>query len=146
MTALLASHGSRADFYIGTSGTPSTAIAISQYVDTTTLTFSRDKAEVSTFKELFKAYVAGMSDLVIPLSGPADVNLDTQLYGLFTMSGAGSAIQFEYAPLGVQSGSGQPLWTGFGFLTKYEIKTDTKGAFTWTGEFQNSGQPTRTIQ
>jgi hypothetical protein len=145
MTALSPSHGSRADFYIGTSGTPGTAIAISQYVDTASLTFSRDKAEVSTFKQLFKAYVAGMCDLVIPLSGPADVNLGTQLYGLFTMSGAGNAIQFQYAPLGVGA-TGSALWTGVGFLTKYEEKTDTKGAYTWTAEFQNSGLPVRTVQ
>lgn len=145
MVALSPSHGSRADFYIGTSGTPGTGVAISQYVDTASQTFTRDKAEVSTFKALFKAYVAGLIDLVLPINGPADVNITGQLYGLFIMSGAGSAIQYQYAPVGVGT-TGTPLWTGYGFLTKYEEKTDLKGAWVWTGEFQASVQPTRTIQ
>jgi hypothetical protein len=145
MTALSASHGSRADFYIGTSGSPGTAIAISQYLDTTSLGMTRDKAEASAFKQLFKSYVAGLCDLVIPLQGPADVNITTQMYALFIMAGAGSAIAWEYGPTGIGAGLG-PLYTGVGFLTKYEEKSALNAAFGWTGEFQNSGTPVRTIQ
>jgi hypothetical protein len=145
MTALSASHGSRADFYVGTSGTPGTAIAITQYVDTTALGFSRDKAEASAFKQLFKSYVAGLCDLSIPLQGPADVNLSTQLYGLLIMAGAGNAIAWEYAPLGVGT-TGSALYSGFGFFDKYEEKSSLTTAYVWTANFQNSGTPTRTIQ
>lgn len=145
MTALSASHGSRADFYIGTSGAPGTAVAITQYMSDVTQTMTRDKAEVSAFKNLFKAYVAGLIDLVIPLSGTADVNIDGQLYGLLIMSGGGNAIQYQYAPLGIGT-TGSALWTGFGFLSKYEQKSAVNGAYTFTGEFQGSSQPTRTIQ
>ena len=145
MTALSPSHGSRADFYIGTSGSPGTAVAISQYMTDTALGMTRDKAEVSAFMQLFKSYVAGLIDLVIPLSGPADVNIDAQLYNLFIMTGAGSAIAWEYAPLGVGT-TGSALWTGFGFLSKYEQKSPLNGAYSWTGEFQVSGTPTRSVQ
>lgn len=145
MTALAASHGSRADFLLGTSGTPGTTVAISQYLTDTGLPMTRDKAETSAFKQLFKSYVAGLIDLVIPLSGIGDVNIDGQLYNLFIMSGAGSAIQYQYAPLGVGT-TGSALWTGFGFLTKYEQKSAISGAYSFTAEFQSSTQPTRTIQ
>lgn len=145
MTALSASHGSRADFYLGTSGSPGTGVAITQYMADVALPFQRDKAETSAFKNLFKAYVAGLIDLAIPLSGTADVNIDGQLYGLLIMSGAGNAIQFQYAPLGVGT-TGSALWSGFGFLSKYEQKSAVNGAYTFTGEFQSSTQPTRTIQ
>lgn len=145
MTALSASHGSRADFYIGTSGSPGTAVSISQYLTDATQTMTRDKAETSAFKQLFKSYVAGLIDLVIPLSGTADVNLDGQLYGLLTMTGAGNAIQYQYAPLGVGT-TGSALWTGFGFLSKYEQKSAINAAYTFTAEFQASGTPVRTIQ
>lgn len=145
MTALSASHGSKADFYIGTSGAPGSGVAITQYMSDVTQTMTRDKAEVSAFKNLFKAYVAGLIDLVIPLSGTADVNIDGQLYGLLIMSGAGNAIQYQYAPLGIGT-TGSALWTGFGFLSKYEQKSAVNGAYTFTGEFQGSSQPTRTIQ
>lgn len=147
MTALSASHGSKADFYIGTSGSPLVPVQISQYGDTSGLSFSRDKAEVSAFKNLFKAYVAGLADLTVPLGGPADVNITGQLWNLFTMSNAGSNIEFQYAPLGYGV-TGSPLWTGTGFLTKYEEKVSTGAAWTWTGEFQGSSTsgPVRTIQ
>jgi hypothetical protein len=145
MTALAPSHGSRADFYVGTAGTPGTAIAITQYVDTASLGFSRDKAEVSAFKQLFKSYVMGLCDLTIPLQGPADVNVTTQIYGLFIMTGAGAAIAWEWAPLGVGT-TGSPLWSGFGAFDKYEEKSATSGAYTWTANFQNSGTPVRTVQ
>lgn len=145
MTALAASHGSRADFLIGTSGSPSVPVAITQYLSDATQTMTRDKAEVSAFKNLFKAYVAGLIDLVIPLSGSADVNIDGQLYNLLIMTGAGSAIEYQYAPLGVGT-TGSALWTGFGFVAKYEQKSAINGAYTFTAEFQGSGTPSRTIQ
>lgn len=145
MTALSPSHGSKADFYLGTSGTPGTAIAITQYVDSTGLSFSRDKAEVSALKQLFKSFVAGMADATIPLQGPADTNIAGQMWNLFIMSGAGSAIQYQYAPGGFGT-SGTALWTGFCFVSKYEEKAGTGTAYVWTGELQNSGQPVRTIQ
>ena len=145
MTALSASHGSRADFYVGTSGTPGTAIAISQYVDSAALGFTRDKAEASAFKQLFKSFVAGLCDLSIPLQGPADVNISTQIYGLFIMSGAGNAIAWQYAPLGVGT-TGSALYTGVGFFDKFEEKSALNAAYAWTGNFQNSGTPVRTVQ
>jgi hypothetical protein len=145
MTALSASHGSRADFYLGTSGTPGTAVAVSQYMTDTTLGMTRDKAESSAFKQLFKSYVAGLIDLVIPLTGIADVNIDAQLYNLFIMTGAGNAIAYEYAPLGVGT-TGSALWSGFGFLSKYEQKSPLNGVYGFTAEFQASGTPTRTVQ
>lgn len=145
MTALSASHGSRADFYIGTSGSPGTGVAISQYVNDAALPFQRDKAETSTFKQLFKSYVAGLIDLSIPFNGIADVNIDGQLYALLIMSGAGSAIQFQYAPLGVGT-TGSALWTGFGFLDKYESKSALNAAYLFTANFQSTTVPARTIQ
>lgn len=145
MTALSPTHGSRADFYVGTSGTPSTAIAITQYLNDTSLSFSRDKADVSAFKNLFKAYVAGLCDLSIPLTGPSDSNISSQIYNLFIMTGAGNAIAWEYAPVGIGT-TGTGLYTGVGFFDKFEEKVSTAGAYVWTANFQNSGTPVRTTQ
>lgn len=145
MTALSASHGSKADLYLGTSGSPGSGVAISQYVADAGFPLQRDKAETSSFKQMFKSYVAGLIDLTIPFNGTADVNIDGQLWGLLIMSNAGNAIQFQYAPLGVGT-SGSALYTGFGFLSKYEQKSAVNGAYTFTAEFQSSTQPVRTVQ
>lgn len=147
MTALAASHGSVADFYIGTSGSPGTPVQISQYLNDVTFGINRDKAETSAFKAMFKSYVAGLCDLTIPLAGTADTNISGQLYNLLIMVGAGNAIEYQYAPVGLGT-TGTPLYTGFGFLTKYEEKTAINSAWTFTAEFQSSSitGPTRTIQ
>lgn len=145
MTALAATHGSVADFYIGTSGSPSSPVQISQYLNDVTFTIQRDKAETSSFKQLFKSYVAGLCDLAIPLTGHADPNISSQLYNLLIMVGAGNAIEYQYAPVGLGN-TGTPLWTGFGFITKYEEKTSLTTPWDFTAEFQASGTPTRTTQ
>jgi hypothetical protein len=145
MTALIPTHGDNADVQIGTSGAPGTAGTITQYNNSVSFGFTRDKAEVSAFKNLFKAYVAGMIDLSIPLGGPADANIGTILWNLFTMSNAGVAIIFTWAPNGLAN-TGTPLWTTYGFLDKYEEKGGINEAYTWTGNFQSSVTPVRTIQ
>ena len=118
MTALAASHGSVADFYLGTSGSPNTPVQISQYLNDVTLTIQRDKAETSAFKQLFKSYVAGLCDLAIPLTGHADPNISSQLYNLLIMVGA----EGDRVPVrpGGPSATRAPRRTGFGFITKYE--------------------------
>jgi hypothetical protein len=146
MTALSPTHGYNADVQIGTSGAPGTAGTITQYNNTVSFSFSRDKAEVSAFKNLFKAYVAGMADLSVPLAGPADPVITGILWNLFTMSNAGNAIILVWAPDGISGGSGTPLWTTYGFLDKYEEKGSINSAYEWTANFQSSVLPVRTIQ
>jgi hypothetical protein len=146
MTALAPTHGDNADVQIGTSGSPGTAGTITQYNNSVNLSFTRDKAEVSAFKNNFKAYVAGMMDLSVPLGGPADPVITGILWNLFLMSSAGNAIIFVWAPNGIQASSGTPLWTTYGFLEKYDEKGGINEAYTWSATFQSSVTPVRTIQ
>jgi hypothetical protein len=144
MTALQPTHGSIADFELGTVGSPGTGVVISQYISDVTFSIARDKAEVSAFKDVFKAYVAGLCDLTISFNGTADLNIDPQLYGLLVMTTP--SIQYIYYPEGIDVGSGTTVFTGTGFLDKVEWKTAVNSAYTFSATFQNSGAPTHTTQ
>lgn len=143
MTALLATHGSIADFALGTSGTPGTGVIVSQYINDLTWSAQRDKAEVSAFKNVFKAYVAGLSDLTLAFTGSADQNIDGQLYGLLILQTP--AIQAIYYPEGVGN-TGTAYWTMTGFLDKLELKTATSSAYTFSCSFQSNSTPVRAVQ
>lgn len=146
MTALAATHGSVADFELGTSGSPGTGVVVSQYMDDVTFAMARDKAETSAFKQLFKSYVAGLIDLTIAFNGIADQNIDGQLYNLLIMAGAGNAIQYIYYPEGISPGSGTAFWTGLGFVDKLELKSAINSAYVFSANFQASGTPSRATQ
>src|ERR1700758_1167788 len=101
MVALAASHGSRAQFFIGTSGAPTNpSFELSQYLRDAGLPFNREKAEVSAFRNLQKAFVAGLIDSVIPLSGPYDANIDATFYALMTLASPANNIAWQYGPTG----------------------------------------------
>jgi hypothetical protein len=144
MTALEPTHGSIADFELGTTGSPLTGVVISQYISDVTFSIQRDKAEVSAFKDVFKAYVAGLCDLTLTFNGSADQNIDSTLYGLLIL--VTPSIQYIYYPEGINVGSGTSVFTGTGFIDKVELKTAVNSAYTFSASFQNSGTPTRTTQ
>lgn len=148
MTALSGSHGSRAQFFVGTPGTPGTAnFEISQYLKETGLPFNREKAEVSAFRSTEKSYVLGLIDAVIPLGGPWDANVDANMEGLFVLASPANTIAWQYGPTGIGGGLGI-LYQGTAAMTKYEIKSALNGANEWTGELQISSTtpPTRSVQ
>jgi hypothetical protein len=145
MTNLSPTHGSQAQFQTGTAGAPGTPGLIFQYLNSTGLPLNRDKAEASAFHNIMKAYVAGLGDAAIPLAGPWDVNLDAIMEGLLFLPSPANNVVWGYGPTGIGAGLG-PLYAGTGILTKYEIKSSISAANEWTGEMQNSGNVTRTIQ
>lgn len=132
MTALMPSHGSNADVFVNGN-------VVSQYFSDLTMSLSRDKAEVSAFKNVFKAYVAGMSDNTVSLSGFFDPNIDAWLY---TYMNQLTAYQNEWlwAPNGAQGSvaQGNEAFAVSGQSTKYEIKSAINAANTITAEVQQS--------
>lgn len=143
MVALLPTHGSIADLYLGTVGSPGTGVAVSQYMNDVTWSAQRDKAEVSAFKNVFKAYVAGLSDLTVAFAGSGDQNIDGQLYGLLIL--VTPSIQMIYYPEGIGN-TGTASWTMTGFLDKLELKTAVNSAYSFSCTFQSNGTPVRAIQ
>lgn len=138
MVALAASHGSITDVLVNGN-------IVSQYFTDLTFTNTRDKAETSAFKTLFKSYVAGLIDPVVTLSGLFDSSVSTAedplLYGYLT---ALTAVDnsWIYAPLGAVGASAQGVtaYAIYGISTKYEIKSALNAANTITAEIQIDNQ------
>lgn len=134
---MAAVHGSSAYFSVQDSG--GTQRDLSTYLSESGLARSADTADVSTGGSTSKKYIAGLKDATIPISGPFDATVDGYLAGILGMTRA-----FIFRPAG--TGSGLPEYTGSGILTSYEESSPVDGAATLSGEFQVTGDVTRTVQ
>lgn len=132
MVALSPTHGSLADVLVNGN-------VVSQYFNDFGINPTRDKAEVSAFKSVFKSYVAGMIDSVASISGFYDPNIDTDLYTYLTQVTAYNN-QWFYAPAGAQGSTTQnnTAFSITGATTKYEVKSATNSANSITAEVQLS--------
>lgn len=134
MTALNATHGSNADVF--TNG-----LVMSQYFNEFSQSASRDKAETSAFKQMFKSYVAGLGDNVLAFGGLYDASNNTAedavLYSYLTQVTSTDNVWF-YAPAGAQgsSAAGNIGYSVTGIQTKYEIKSNLQSANSITAEVQ----------
>lgn len=133
-------HGSKAEFWIGTADDPEVLVDISERLNNVGLPWERDKAEVSTFKSKTKKYVGGLKDAAIPLEGPYDPWLDGILYELLDAD----SVAFRYRPVG--SGVGKPEFNGHCTVTKHEVKTEVGSAGSISAEAQIDGEAPRTAQ
>lgn len=134
---MAATHGKNAKFRITDAG--STLRDISAYLTDAGLPRSADTAEVSTLGMNSKAYIPGLLDGTIPISGPWDATVDGYLAGILGMERP-----FEYEPAG--TGTGKVKYSGDAILTAYEPSTGVSDAGRFSGTFQVTGDVTREIQ
>ena len=126
-------HGKSAAFKIDDSG--GTLRDISNVLTDVAVSRSADVAEVSAFSNSSKAYVAGLKDATITISGSFDATVDGYLKGILGASGS-----FEFYPIG--NTGGNPKVTGEAICTSYDRTPDVGGAVTFTAAFQVSGDVT----
>ncbi|MFE9742963.1 hypothetical protein [Streptomyces sp. NPDC006477] len=133
-------HGSKAEFWIGTADAPEVLVDVSDRLNNVGLPWQRDKGEVSTFKSTTKKYVGGLKDAAFPMEGPYDPWLDGILDELINYD----SVVFRYRPIG--TGTGKPEYNGRFMLTKHEIATEVGGPGTISAEGQVDGEAPRSIQ
>ena len=126
-------HGKDAAFKIDDSG--GTLRDISNVLTDVAVSRTADVAEVSAFSNSSKAYVAGLKDATITVSGSFDATVDGYLSGIL-----GSEGSFEFYPIGTTSGN--PKSSGECILTSYDRTPDVGGAVSFTASFQVSGDVT----
>ncbi len=127
-------HGKSAVFKIDDSG--GTLRDISNVLTDVSISKTADVAEVSAFSNSSKAYVAGLKDAVITISGSFDATVDGYLKAIVGTA-AGS---FEFYPIG--STSGLPKASGNAICTSYDRTPDVGGAVSFSASFQVSGDVT----
>lgn len=126
-------HGKNAAFKIDDSG--GTLRDISNVLTDVAISRTADVAEVSAFSNSSKAYVAGLKDATITISGSFDATVDGYLSGILGAEGS-----FEFYPIGTTGGN--PKASGECIMTSYDRTPDVGGAVTFTAAFQVSGNVT----
>ena len=126
-------HGKSAAFKIDDSG--GTLRDISNVLTDVAVSRTADVAEVSAFSNSSKAYVAGLKDATITISGSFDATVDGYLSGILGAEGS-----FEFFPIGTTGGN--PKASGEAICTSYDRTPDVGGAVTFTAAFQVSGDVT----
>jgi hypothetical protein len=126
-------HGKNAAFKIDDSG--GTLRDISNVLTDVAISRTADVAEVSAFSNSSKAYVAGLKDATITISGSFDATVDGYLSGILGVEGS-----FEFYPIGTTGGN--PKASGEAICTSYDRTPDVGGAVTFTAAFQVSGDVT----
>jgi hypothetical protein len=127
-------HGKSAVFKIDDSG--GTLRDISNVLTDVSISKTADVAEVSAFSNSSKAYVAGLKDAVITISGSFDATVDGYLKAIVGTA-AGS---FEFYPIGTTGGN--PKASGNAICTSYDRTPDVGGAVSFSASFQVSGDVT----
>jgi len=126
-------HGKNAAFKIDDSG--GTLRDISDVLTNVSISRTADVAEVSAFTNSSKAYVAGLKDATMTISGSFDATVDGYLSGILGEEGS-----FEFYPIGTTGGN--PKASGEAIMTSYDRTPDIGGAVTFTAAFQVSGDVT----
>jgi hypothetical protein len=126
-------HGKNAAFKIDDSG--GTLRDITDVLTDVAVSRTADVAEVSAFSNSSKAYVAGLKDATITISGSFDATVDGYLKGILGAEGS-----FEFYPIGTTGGN--PKASGEAIMTSYDRTPDVGGAVTFTAAFQVSGDVT----
>ena len=128
-------HGKTAVFKIDNSGGSLTDI--SAYCDNVDFPLTADTAEVTTFGDSSKEYIAGLKDATISISGSWDATSDAVLAGIIGVAGT-----FEYGPAG--STGGLVKFTGEAICTGYTVTAPVGDKVSFSAEFQVTGAVTRT--
>lgn len=126
-------HGKNAAFKIDDSG--GTLRDISDVLTDVSISRTADVAEVSAFSNSSKAFVSGLTDATLTISGSFDATVDGYLSGILGAEGS-----FEFYPIGTTGGN--PKASGEAIMTSYDRTPDIGGAVTFTAAFQVSGDVT----
>jgi hypothetical protein len=127
-------HGKTAVFKIDNSGGSLTDI--SAYCDNVDFPLTADTAEVTTFGDSSKEYIAGLKDATISISGSWDATADGVLAAIVGVAGS-----FEYGPAG--SAGGSIKFTGEAICTGYTVTAPVGDKVSFSAEFQVTGAVTR---
>lgn len=129
-------HGKDAVFKADDAG--GTLRDLSSVINSASLSRSADTAEVTALGDDSKAYIPGLKDATISVEGMADITTSGYLDGIL-----GTVTDWEFYPAG--TANGQVKYAGTAILTSLETAGEIGGAVTVSGEFQITGDVTRTV-
>lgn len=136
------SHGKLANIKVDDSGGSLTDI--SSYTNETTWPQELDASEVTTFGNGNKAYIPGLADSTVSMSGSYDPTVDALFNGVRAamIAGTVASSSLAYSPYGTTGGNVK--YTAEAILTSYEISSKVGDPNEWKAEYQVTGAITKT--
>ena len=111
------------------------------YIDTVSVSQPVESIDVSVLGTVSKAFISGMTDGSISLSGPYDATIATHLSGIRAAQTAGTASHsFQWGPGG--SVASQAKITGECLLTSFDLSTGVSGRAEYSATLQVTGAVT----
>lgn len=111
------------------------------YIDTVSVSQPTETIDVSVLGTVSKAFIAGMQDGSISISGPYDPAISTHLSGIRAAQAAGTAgFSFQWGPGGAIAG--QAKVTGEALLTSFDLSTGVTGRSEYSASLQITGAVT----
>jgi hypothetical protein len=129
-------HGKSTVFKVDNSG--GTLTDISNTLTDVTFPQTVETAETTSFGSSAKAYIVGLTDSTVSISGTYDATVDAHLAAIL---GQAASVSFEYGPEG--STSTYVKYSGEAYLTSYEKSGSVGDAVKFSAEFQVTGAVTR---
>lgn len=113
------------------------ATDISAYTDTSSLERAVENAEVTTYGDDDREYIAGLRGHNIPLGGPWDPTLDAAVIG----ADDGAVVPFIFGPAG--STTGLVKYSGNCLFQNYTVSSPVSGRVAWSASVVITGAVTR---
>jgi hypothetical protein len=136
-------HGKSAKFQLDNAA--GTLVDISNVIEEVSLSRSVETAEVTALGNSSKAYIMGLQDGTISVSGRFDATVDAQIQGVIAALAAGSlaSASFEYKANSAATSATNPAYTGECFVTSYELSAPVGDVVTFSLDLQITGDVTR---
>jgi predicted secreted protein len=117
---------------------------ISHFCEEVSLSRDIETAEVTTFGKDDKAYITGLRDATVSVSGKFDASaasaIDPVLAGIL---GSASTVSWAYRPNSASVSTSNPEYQGEAIVTSYEVSGGVGDAVTFSAELQCTGAITR---
>lgn len=135
----MASIGLKVQFELGSNGTPTVLVDLSNKVSQVDFSREQDLPDVTAFNgNGARAFAAGLTQGSFSVEFFWDATVDAHLNGLV---GYTTAVDFEYGPNG--DGSGEPKYTGKAFLQSLSNPATVGDVKKFSAEFIVTGAVTR---
>jgi hypothetical protein len=118
-------------------------VDISNVVNDVSLSRDIETGEVTSFGNSSKAYIVGLADATISVSGSYDATVDNQITGTIgaLLDGTLASASFEVGPQGTAASSIK--YSGEALITSYEVSPSVGDVITFSLDLQVTGAVTR---
>jgi len=138
-------HGKSAQFKLDDGAVSPTLTDISSYIQDVGFSRSIDMGEVTALGNSAKAYITGLQDASISISGKFDATIDANIQTAITalQGGTISVLNWEYKANSGATSATNPKYNGTALIKSYEVKAGVADVVAFSLELQVTGAVTR---